>query len=111
MLFKFFLYSIVSVLNDWADTTSVSSVNSWLLWDFDVRFVDNNIPTEVDKVLSSNQAEIVVGGIWLSEGASVYSIRGELVYMNNSAKRCFIPLKDGLYLSNGTKVLVVHKHK
>lgn len=105
------LNTIVSMLNHWADTTFVPSIYSWLLWDSDLSFVDNSTPTEVDKVQSTHQAEIVVGGIWLAEGASVYTIRGELVYMNNSAKRCFIPLRDGLYLSNGTKVLVVHKHK
>lgn len=106
------LDSVFVMLKDWADTVSLNYIYPWVFIDSILDFglyVAPPIQTSVEDVGRADDSisESVFGGIWLADGSSVYTVKGELVYLNRSGQRRFMRLKPGVYVVNRKKILVV----
>ncbi len=109
------LDSIVTLMNTWVDTVHFSPLYTWSATDsvisFGVYEVTTDVAEEINESMKEDtQTEVAYGGVWLEKNHSIYTVKGELIYLNRGGKLRYVPLRIGLYVvgdKNGFKKVMV----
>lgn len=106
--------SVYLMLKNWADTVSLNHISPWVLADYNLGLGDyiaspSQILAEDVWITDNSLLGTAPGGVWLANDWAVYTVKGELVYLNRSGQRYFAHLKPGVYIVNKKKILVVNR--
>ncbi len=101
--------SILTQLNYWVDTSYSYDFNQWMIKDYmlglDTRIV---IETYEENIrVYERHTTIMVDGVWMASGSSVYTVDGKLVYLNRDKRRYFKKLSPGVYIFDGRRIIVM----
>lgn len=105
--------SIATQLSHWADTTDKQYIYPWLWSDSTLQFGEYipSAPTgeEDQRMDETSYLSLSAEGVWLEAGSSIYTVKGELIYLNQRKEPIFIHLQTGLYIVGRKKVLIVNQ--